>query len=198
MTIDELRAIDPMAMWASLSPEAQASIIQPLLTSVFAEVCQDDDGTDCSAGDQNTAAGIVQDCHQKAYDAIETAFYEVLGPDHTALHEGPTVDMIDGFGKVAVKGVRGRRVLRQTTRYSNSVKIGGRKVEIAGFKNIGTEDDPVWEAWTQAHVDDERVRRHPDQAVGPPLPAPTFRSVIEASAPSSTTHHEDHSYDRAA
>ncbi|MGI3902491.1 MAG: hypothetical protein ACRYGP_16815 [Janthinobacterium lividum] len=180
MTLADLHALDPAALWAALPYERQMAIIVPLLRSEFANVCAEDDGTDCSRGDQSVAARINQDGFQQAMEAIETAFPEILGDDFTALRDGPTPEMMDGQGKAAVKGLGGRRVLYGLGR-GVSVRIGGRKVEIAGFKNLGTEDAPIWEAWLQRHVDNERVRRHPDQFVGPKMPCPVlgFRSVLD-------------------
>ena len=189
MTLSELLALDPAALWAGLTVEQQASIIVPLITSVLAEVVQDDDGTDASEADRGVAAGICQDSHQAIYDALDRAFPEILGSDPTALH-GFDVSMLDEAGKIRVKGVRKMRVVRQTRRYSETVKIGGRAVEIAGFKRISAPGEPeVWQAWTQAQVDAERIRRWPDQAYGPhqPGPAPSFRSVVQ---PASITHQE--------
>lgn len=178
MTLDELYAINPLAMWAGLTVEQRESIIVPLLTCAFAEVCQDDDGTDCSDADREAAARITQDSYQSMWDAVKASF-SALADDHTALH-GFDTSMLDDAGKIRVRGVKGLRLLRRPSRYRESVKIGGRRVEVAGFKNIGTQETEVWEAWTQAQVDEERVRRHPEQLVGPhrPEPIPRFSSVL--------------------
>jgi hypothetical protein len=189
MTLDEFNALDPLALWAAMSPEHKAAVVIPLLTSVFAEVVQDDDGTDASYADREVAAGICQSAHQEIYDALDAAFPEILADDDTALH-GFSANMCDAGSKVLVRGVGGKRVVRQTTRYSQSVRIGGRDVELAGFKNIGTEDAPVWQAWTVAQADAERVRRHPDQAVGPFLP--TFTSVLAPAEPDTAFEEVDH------
>lgn len=192
MTLNEFHAIDLLAMWAGLTVGQRERIITPLLTCAFAEVCQDDDGTDCSWADRETAACIAQDSYSAMWDAVKASF-SALAEDHTALH-GFDASMLDGAGKIRVRGVRGLRKLRTETRYSQAVKVDGRKVEVAGFKNIGTQEAVIWEAWTQAQVDEERIKRHPDQAVGPFRPISA--SALSPSAPSQSS--SEVGYDRAA
>ena len=165
MTLDQLRALDPAALWVSLTAAQQASIIVPLLTSAFAEVCVEDDGTDCSAADQEAAATLAQTTYQQAWDAIDRAFPDILDPDLTALH-GLGDGMQDDQGRVAVKGVHGRRKLYSSrSRHEGFVRIGGVEIEIGGFKNAAEAGQPPrWEAWTLDQIEAERLRRHPEQA----------------------------------
>ena len=191
MTLSQLLALDPAAMWDALTREQQMAIVVPLLLSEFANVTAQDDGTDASVGDQHEAARIEHANFQNAMDAIGVAFSDILGDDFTALRHGPTAEMIDDTSKVTVKGMRGKRTLR-TDGVGCYVRLRGVKTYIVGFKNLASEEEPVWEAWAQHHVDAERVRRHPDQMVTVVGPAPAFRSVMSASEKPCRTQSEQH------
>lgn len=167
MTFAEFHALDPAALWAALSPEVQASINVPLLTSQFAEVCAEDDGTDCSIADQEAAAGIVQDRFQEAMDAIGAAFPAILADDETALHTLYRDDLaaaIDDAETVEVHGLPGRHsvfeVAGSVLHHDRQVSIGGRLHDVAPAGRPHR-----WVAWTQEQIDAERLRRHPEFAV---------------------------------
>ena len=125
----------------------------------------DDDGTDASAADKDVAADMLDAAFQSIWTTIDKALPEHLAPDLTALH-GLGDGMQDDKGRVAVKGVHGRRKLYSSrSRHEGFVRIGGAEVEIGGFKNAAEAGQPPrWEAWTLDQIEAEGLRRHPEQA----------------------------------
>ncbi len=169
ITLARLRSLDFGALWASLSPEAQAHIGGAAIRYEFASAVAQDGGLATTADHRCTAEEMATAILGELPSTVEAAFPDLLPDDPDDLH--PCWQVLDerrgaSVPAVKVRGMPGsRRPIRQGHRWF--VRTRGELVELHGARNIVSRVEgvpAVWEFWTVYQVEAERHRRYPEIA----------------------------------
>lgn len=167
LTLAQAEVVDFAAVWASLSPEAQARIgVLAIEAETFDQIGQDG-GFHTTEGDRGTAEAWANDARHEALPAAIWAALPNMLP--TVYDEPyPLWQVLDGRkapSKVDVRGVGSCRLVNRNGEWF--AWVGPDLVGLGGAVDLDNRDDstpPRWQFWTIADIEAERIRRHSEMA----------------------------------